>query len=98
MTSPSEGWGLTITECLQRGVVPVIMNTSPVFSEMVENNKCGILVEDYNIEEFQNAVEKLMDDATLRNKMAVNALKRAELFSKENTLKKWKELIENIYS
>ncbi|MBP3614839.1 MAG: glycosyltransferase [Bacteroidaceae bacterium] len=98
MTSPSEGWGLTITECLQRGVVPVIMNTSPVFSEIVVNNKCGILVENYNIEEFQNAVEKLMDDAALRSTMAVNALKRAELFSKENTLKKWKELIENIYS
>lgn len=39
-----------------------------------------------------------MDDAALRSTMAVNALKRAELFSKENTLKKWKELIENIYS
>lgn len=96
MTSPSEGWGLTITECFQRAVVPVIMNTSPVFSEMVENGKNGILIENYNLKDFQNAVEQLMDDDTLRNNMAINTLKRAELFSKESTSKKWQQLIESI--
>lgn len=97
MVSPSEGWGLTITESLQRGVVPIIMNTSPVFSEMVVNNENGILVDDYNVDEFQRAVEKLMTDDDLRNKMAVNALKRAELFSRESTTRKWKELIDGLY-
>ena len=28
MTSKMEGWGLTLTESLQRGVVPIVFNTS----------------------------------------------------------------------
>lgn len=96
MTSPAEGWGLTITESLQRGVVPVILNSSPVFSEIVEDNVSGILVEDNNIKKFQEAVELLINDEQLRNKMGKNCLERAKLFSKEITTKKWEELISRI--
>lgn len=39
MTSSAEGWGLTLTESLQRGVVPVVMNSSPVFSEIIETGR-----------------------------------------------------------
>ena len=94
MTSPAEGWGLTITESLQRGVVPVIMNSSPVFSEIIEDNVSGILVEDNNLKEFCKAIERLMDDDNLRISIAANGLERAELFSKENTSLKWEKLID----
>ena len=94
MTSPAEGWGLTITESLQRGVVPVIMNSSPVFSEIIENDESGILVKDNNLKEFQVAIETLMDNDNLRISLAKNGLQRAELFSKENTIIKWKKLID----
>ena len=98
MTSPAEGWGLTITESLQRGVVSVIMNSSPVFSEIVENNISGILVKDNNLREFQQAIESLMDNDNLRISLAKNGLQRAKLFSKENTIIKWKKLIKSLYS
>lgn len=94
MTSPAEGWGLTITESLQRGVVPVIMNSSPVFSEIVENNVSGILVKDNNLREFCKAIERLMDDKKLRISIGKNGLERARLFSKENTSIKWEKLID----
>lgn len=98
MTSPAEGWGLTITESLQRGVVPVIMNSSPVFSEIVENNVSGILVEDGNIMLFQKAIEKLMSNKQLRLEMGKNCLNRAKLFNKESTTKKWKNIIDKLKS
>ena len=98
MTSPAEGWGLTITESLQRGVVPVIMNSSPVFSEIVENNVSGILVEDGNIMLFQKAIEKLMSNKQLRLGMGKNCLDRAKLFNKESTTKKWKNIIDKLKS
>ena len=98
MTSPAEGWGLTITESLQRGVVPVIMNSSPVFSEIVENNVSGILVKDNNIREFQEAIEKLMSDKQLRLEMGKNCLNRSKLFNKESTTKKWKNIIDKLKS
>jgi glycosyltransferase involved in cell wall biosynthesis len=98
MTSPAEGWGLTITESLQRGVVPVIMNSSPVFSEIVENNVSGILVEDGNTMLFQKAIEKLMSNKQLRLEMGKNCLDRAKLFNKESTTKKWKNIIDRLKS
>ena len=96
MTSPAEGWGLTITESLQRAVVPVIMNSSPVFSEIIENNISGILVKDNDLKEFQNAIEELMDNEHLRIQLGKNCLERAKLFSKEMTQKKWEKLIDTL--
>lgn len=96
MTSPAEGWGLTITESMQRGVVPVIMNSSPVFSEIIEDGKSGILVEDNNLKEFQNAIERLMNNDDLRISLGKNGLQRAKLFNKESTTKKWEELLKKI--
>lgn len=96
MTSPAEGWGLTLTESFQRGVVPVVMNSSPVFSEIVEDGKSGILVENNNIIQFQNAIENLMSNKQLRTEMGINCLDRAKLFSKESTAKKWETLLNNV--
>ena len=96
MTSPAEGWGLTITESLQRGVVPIIMNSSPVFSEIVEHNVSGILVEDNNLMYYQEAIEKLMRDETLRIEMGKAGLERAKLFNKESTARKWEELLNRL--
>jgi glycosyltransferase involved in cell wall biosynthesis len=98
MTSPAEGWGLTLTESFQRGVVPVVMNSSPVFSEIIEDGKSGILVKDNNIREFQEAIEKLMSDKQLRLGMGKNCLDRAKLFNKESTTKKWENIIDRLKS
>lgn len=98
MTSPAEGWGLTLTESFQRGVVPVVMNSSPVFSEIIEDGKSGILVEDGNIMLFQKAIEKLMSNKQLRLGMGKNCLNRSKLFNKESTTKKWKNIIDKLKS
>ena len=96
MTSPAEGWGLTITESLQRGVVPIIMNSSPVFSEIVEHNVSGILIEDKNLKHYQEAIERLMKNNTLRAEIGKAGLERAELFNNESTARRWKELLNRL--
>lgn len=89
LTSSAEGWGLTITEGLQRGVVPVVMNSSPVFNEMIQNGIDGFITPNNDIKLFAEKIACLMTDAELRRKMQLAALKSAETFSLENTMDKW---------
>ena len=96
MTSPREGWGLTLTESLQRGVVPIVMNSSPVFSEIIEHNICGILVEDNDIKQFIKSIKYLMDNEEKRIEFAKEGLNRAHLFCRENTQNKWEILLNRI--
>ena len=89
MTSSAEGWGLTLTESLQRGVVPVVMNSSPVFSEIIENGKSGVLVRNNDYKAFANAIRKLMKNEGARITMSQNCLVQAKKFDIGNTINKW---------
>lgn len=93
MTSGFEGWGLTLTESLQRGVVPVVMNTSPVFVDIIQNGYNGFLTRGSNLNDFTRHVSRLMSDESLLKRMQLNALKSAEKFSLEKTMEKWRRII-----
>lgn len=93
LTSSAEGWGLTITESLQRGVVPVVMNSSPVFEDMIQDGINGFITPNNNIRMFKNKVMKLMTDAVVLRNMQLAALASAEAFSLEKTMVKWDKII-----
>lgn len=89
LTSSAEGWGLTLTESLQRGVVPVVMESSPVFREILEDGRTGYLVRNGDIAGFVDKVLSLMRDEALRRGMAANCLRRASLFTADRALDRW---------
>ena len=93
LTSSAEGWGLTITESLQRGVVPIVMNSSPVFEDMIQDGINGFLTPNNNIRMFKNKIMKLMTDAVVLRNMQFAALASAEAFSLEKTMAKWDKII-----
>lgn len=93
MTSSAEGWGLTLTESLQRGVVPVAMDSSPVFHEIIQDGVDGYLTPDKDIIAFENKILSLMANDTLWHSLAQNALRNADRFNMRNTVNKWEELL-----
>lgn len=93
MTSVNEGWGLTLTESLQRGVVPIVMDSSPVFKEIVTNEYCGFITPNNNITIFKSKLEELIQDNILWERMAKNALEQAKKFNIKETISKWEEII-----
>lgn len=95
MTSSAEGWGLTLTESLQRGVVPVVMNSSPVFCEIIEDAESGFLVRNNNLKAYVDAICKLIKDDALRIAMSRNCLTQAKKFSLNATIDKWENLLKN---
>lgn len=87
---------LTAIESLACGLPVVTFETGGV-PEIAENNKTGSVVEYKNGEMLTSALEKLLDDDNLREKMAENAVEASKKFSKERMveeyLKLYKELL-----
>lgn len=95
LTSSAEGWGLTITEGLQRGVVPVVMNSCSVFGEIIQNGYNGYLTPDKDMKVFENKVLQLMSEPSILRQMQLHALKSAKKFSLESTMNKWEKMIQS---
>lgn len=94
LASPQEGWGLTLTESLQNGVVPVVMNTSKVFSDIINNGDTGFLAN--NIKDYKNYIQQLLLDDNRRNCMARAGLQSAYRFSPKIVGEKWEEMLNEI--
>lgn len=91
MASPREGWGLTITESLQCGVVPVVLDTSTVFKDIISNGKNGYLAHDER--EYKQCLEHLMSEDSLRKTMAKEALLSADRFSSIQVGDCWEKML-----
>lgn len=89
MTSNFEGWGMTLTEAIQTGCVPVVMDTFGALHEIVENNYNGFIVKNNDEKEFISKILFLIENANSLLKMQKNALKSSEKFTINEIGKKW---------
>jgi glycosyltransferase involved in cell wall biosynthesis len=96
VTSSAEGWGLVITEALQRGVVPVVMDSSPVFRDIITNGDNGFLTPDGNVSRFVSSIVKLMHYPHTLRRMQESALRSANRFTASATMPKWQHLITSL--
>lgn len=91
MSSAREGWGLCLTEAMQNGTVPVALNTSKVFADIIEDGKDGFLCNDRG--SFRRSIEKLMTNVALRKEMGVTALQHSAKFSSEVVGQQWEDVL-----
>lgn len=96
LTSSAEGWGLTLTEAMQYGAVPVVMNSSPVYSEIITNLYDGILTPNNNVKQFARAIEQLMSDSRRLVAMQRNALQSSKKFTLSKAIDKWEKIINQL--
>lgn len=93
----AETFGMTIVEAMSCGLPVVTFETGGV-PEIVENNKTGFVVEYKNGEMLTSALEKLLDDDDLRQKMSENAVEASKKFSSKRMaldyLKLYEELLQ----
>ena len=93
MTSEREGWGLTITEAMQRGVVPVALDTSSAFHDIITDSENGFLVKEGAIKVFESKIEQLATDKNLWLRMAENALASANRFNLDKITIDWEKIL-----
>jgi len=84
-----EGFGLPPLEAMACGA-PVVASYSSSLPEVIGD--AGLLVDPYNIRDIARAMESILSDETLKNKLVERGLERSKKFSWENAAKQYLEI------
>lgn len=92
MTSRFEGWGLTITEAQQMGVIPIAFNSYLSLSDIIDNGVNGFIIPNNDIRGFVEKAKLLMNNNNKRYEMAKNCIEQSKQFAIEKIALKWYNL------
>ena len=94
MASTFEGFGMTLVESMQFGVVPLAFNS---FSSIVDivDDRVGMLIKNNDRGKFIDALNNVMSDSVKLECMSKNAIDKAKQFDINSIISKWISLIEN---
>lgn len=93
LTSRVESFGLVLTEAMSYGLPAIAFDCPSGPRHIVRHNLDGLLVENGNIEQLRAAMEKIMNDESLRKHMGERAKEVVERFSVERMMNQWEALI-----
>ena len=93
MTSHVEGWGLTVTEAMQTGTVPVAFNGYASITDIISSEQSGIIVENGNVSLLAEEVLKLIGDPDRLKAMSDHAISAAQSFNLENVVDQWESIV-----
>ena len=93
MTSRVEGWGLTLTEAMQFGTVPIAFDAYASLRDIIDDGKTGIIVPNGNIGAFATCAINLMCDPERRQFLAANAVASVQRYRLESVLDQWEEIL-----
>ena len=94
MTSRYEGFGMTLTEAQQNGVVPIAFGSYSSVYDIIEDGANGHIIPPFDEEQYAQKLLGLMTNNELRRKMAVNATQSCRKFSVEAIGLQWQKLFE----
>ena len=93
LPSKYEGMPMSLIEAMAAGL-PIIASNVGGIPDMIENGKNGILIEP-NKSELARALEELMRNTELRERVGKNAQKRAEAFSSRKMMEGYLKVYAN---
>lgn len=93
MTSRSEGWGLTLTEAQQFGVVPIAFNSYASLEDIITDGVDGVVIPECDEQMYVKELISMISRKERREAMAVNAIQNCIRFSQEAIAKSWRDLL-----
>ena len=87
-----EGFSLALGDGMSVGLPSIGYKNSPSVNELIVDGVNGILVED-GIEDFGNALNRLMSDRQLRVKMGQAASQAMKFYAPDNIWNQWEDLL-----
>lgn len=92
LTSSSEGFGMVLVESMQYGCIPVLFDSFPAASEIVDDSVNGCLVKPFNKKDFAHKLSMLMGKEEERERIAIAAKSKALQYDINPISQKWMEL------
>jgi glycosyltransferase involved in cell wall biosynthesis len=77
LTSPKEGWGISILEAAACGT-PTVASDAPGLRDAVRDGETGLLAPHGDVDALADRLERLLADADLRERMGAAARRFAE--------------------
>jgi len=96
MTSAFEGFPMTLVESLERGCVPIVMDSFLSLLDIIENEKNGFITQDGDINAMAKKIQILMTDESLRKEMALNGLESVKKFDVKIIMQEWEDLLNEL--
>lgn len=96
LTSRYEGFPMVLIEAMSQGCACVSYDCVSGPNEIITDGVDGVLVEDQNLHQMEEAICELMQDERNRQKLAIIAAESIKQFSIEKTGDRWFGLIESI--
>lgn len=96
MTSTHEGWGMTLIESQQFGVVPIVRDTFSSVHDIILDGENGRIIGAYDSKGFVDALAELMNNDNLRERMATTCLETCRRFYVENIVDRWEIIFSQI--
>lgn len=93
MTSDAEGWGLTLMEAQQMGVVPIAFDSYESIHEIIQDGVNGLLVKEGDCNGFVRKLHDLLSDDGERKRMAVSGLDVVNRFSIDRMMEQWMKIL-----
>ena len=96
MTSHFEGFGMTLVEAQQYGVVPMAMDSYKSLHDIINDAENGIIIPDNNIDGYVGKLMFLMRDNISRKNLARNGLSSCHKFSVDTIVSRWETLFNGL--
>lgn len=96
LSSRFEGFGIVIIEALACGVPVIATDCESGPSEIIENEKNGLLIPVEDEKALKEAMERLFHDKELHMKLKINARRSVKKYDIKNIVQDWIKLFEDM--
>ncbi len=96
LSSNKEGFPNVLIEAMTFGCAVVSFDCPYGPGEIIQNGVNGLLIENQNEESLKEAIELLIKDKELREKLSLEAIKAKERYSIEKIANEWHRVIEGV--
>lgn len=96
LTSRFEGFSLVLLEALRHGLPCITFDCPYGPQDLVDNEKCGYVIENGNLDLFAEKLCFLMDHPEIRAIFSVAAVGKAQSYHVDTIMNQWKLLFESL--
>ncbi|MDO5463802.1 MAG: glycosyltransferase [Akkermansia sp.] len=98
LTSTSEGFGMVLVEAMLHACVPVLFDSFPAASEIVDDGINGYLVNPFNKNHFAEKLSLLMEHPDVLGQMEVAAVEKSRKYDINDISAQWLRLFRSLLS